>query len=633
MALLVGPAVAQVESFGRGCDVGTGVPPALIVAPRPGPRVDTRAFVLGGPGARGVALLVGTSRTTWGATRLPLRLDGFGLPGCELLVAPDVMAGLGIDGSVVLPTSLLPAGASVHLQGVVANGTGLPVGLSQGVSVSMPDPLAPFVIAMLPDTQFYAQRPELFFHFAGQTDWVVRNRDQVRFAVQVGDVVQSGARYPDEWVRADRAIDRLDGVVPHNVALGNHDMDVVGDKASTVEYVRWFGPQRYQGRPWFGGASANGRNSFQLFEGAGITFLHLSLEWRPSDAAIAWAQEVLAAHPHLPTILTTHEHLGTGAPASWRGGGATRDGTGDNDGEQVHRKLVEPFPQIFLVLCGHVIGRGERTDTTPLGQTVHAMLADYQGDPNGGNGFFRTLRFDARRQVIEVRSLSPTFVPGTGPDHSIDPAHNFDLAYDPLAHRAQLAGRQVARFRMGQDLGAGAYAGTVDTHIGDGAAGGTLPGQSRGSDDLVWCDGDQDHNQGLLRFDGLVGTAPGQVPPGATIRGAWLTVTSEGANAQSPDGGSFHRMLVPWTETSTWNALGNGVQLGTEAVAQADASSVGMFADRVTGSIDVTASVRAWANGAPNHGWVIVANGSNGWAFRSADWVGIAERPMLTVVW
>jgi hypothetical protein len=53
----------------------------------------------------------------------------------------------------------------------------------------------------------------------------------------------------------------------------------------------------------------------------------------------------------------------------------------------------------------------------------------------------------------------------------------------------------------------------------------------------------------------------------------------------------------------------------------------------VTGSVDVTASVQAWVNGAPNLGWVIVANSSNGWAFRSSDWAGMAERPMLTVVW
>lgn len=631
-ALVAAPAISQVESFGRGCDVRSNVPPALIVVPRPALGSDTRAFVLPGAGAAPVALLIGTSRTQWGATRLPLRLDGFGLPGCELLVAPDVMLGLGLDGSVLVPTSLLPAGASIHMQGVVA-AAGIPSGLSQGVSMTMPDPLAPFVVAVMPDTQFYSQRPELFFHFEGQTDWVVRNRDQVRFAVQAGDVVQSGARYPDEWVRADRAIDRLDGVVPYTVALGNHDMDVVGDKSSAQEFVRWFGPQRYAGQSWFGGASADGRNNFQIYEGGGGLWLHLCLEWRPGDGAIDWAQQVLAAHPHLPTILTTHEHLGTGAPAPWRGGGATRDGTGDNDGEQVHRKLVEPFPQVFLVLCGHVIGRGERSDVTPLGETVHAMLADYQGDPNGGNGFFRTLRFDVRRPVIEVRSLSQTYVPGSGPDHRNDPAHNFDLPYDAAAHRARLEGQQVRRFREGQDLGAGVYVGCTDTHIGNGAGGGTLPGQSRGADDLVWCDGDQDQNQGLLRFAGIVGAGPGQIPPGTQIRQAILTVTSEGANAQSPEGGSFHRMLVPFSEASTWNSLGNGVQLGSEAGATAEATSTGLFADRVTGSFDVTASVQAWVNGAPNLGWVIVANSSNGWAFRSSEWAGVAERPMLTVVW
>jgi hypothetical protein len=49
-------------------------------------------------------------------------------------------------------------------------------------------------------------------------------------------------------------------------------------------------------------------------------------------------------------------------------------------------------------------------------------------------------------------------------------------------------------------------------------------------------------------------------------------------------------------------------------------------------SFDVTASVQAWVDGATNYGWVMLERGNNRWSFRSSEWAGLVERPMLTVV-
>ncbi len=88
-------------------------------------------------------------------------------------------------------------------------------------------------------------------------------------------------------------------------------------------------------------------------------------------------------------------------------------------------------------------------------------------------------------------------------------------------------------------------------------------------------------------------------------------------------------MNVPWTESSTWNSLGGGVDIGSKAEAVADSNTGSL--GKGTLSFDVTASVQAWANGSPNHGWVLVANGVDDWRPRSSDWVGLVERPMLIV--
>jgi hypothetical protein len=149
----------------------------------------------------------------------------------------------------------------------------------------------------------------------------------------------------------------------------------------------------------------------------------------------------------------------------------------------------------------------------------------------------------------------------------------------------------------------------------------------------VRVDGAGDHEQGLLRFEGLFGTGPGQIPPGAQIERAILTLTTEGLNAASSSGAAFHRMLVAWDEDSTWDSLGGGVQLGLEAHAQAEGSTEGRVGARGTASFDVTQSVQAWSSGAPNWGWVVMAAGVDLWEFRASEWGAIAERPMLTVVW
>src|SRR5215208_1492489 len=62
--------------------------------------------------------------------------------------------------------------------------------------------------------------------------------------------------------------------------------------------------------------------------------------------------------------------------------------------------------------------------------------------------------------------------------------------------------------------------------------------------------------QTLLRFDNAVlfGNGPGQIPLGATITSATLTLQTTNGSSQ---GGSLHRMLTGWDSQSTWDSLGN----------------------------------------------------------------------------
>lgn len=137
--------------------------------------------------------------------------------------------------------------------------------------------------------------------------------------------------------------------------------------------------------------------------------------------------------------------------------------------------------------------------------------------------------------------------------------------------------------------------------------------------------------QTLLAFTDLFGDGPGQIPLGATITSAVLTLNT--TNSSSP-GASLYRMTADWAGSSTWSSLGDGVQIGTETHATADL--VARFVTTGLGNFDVTASLNAWLSGAStsddanlaNKGWVFIANGTDGWDFSSFE--GTAG-PVLTV--
>ena len=570
-------------------------------------------------------------------------------PGCgeeEAAVPTDGGGDLALEGGV-MEAGLDGAPGDGLVPGFDGEAGATDAGLdSDAAAADGAAPSPTFTLVVLPDTQYYAAFPGNYKHFTGQVNWIKANiaARSLAFVSHVGDIVDSGALLPGQWKAADSAFKVLDddltkqpdGLIPYGAVPGNHDYDLVYLKGNATQYIKYFGPDRYKGRSWFLGASPNKTSMAQRFTGGGKAYLHLAMEWQPSDESIHWAQEVMGKYPDLAVILATHEHLGTGHPAKYQTGGKTENSGGNNDAQNVFSKLVEPYPQVFLVVCGHVHGDGRRTDTTALGQQVYQVLVDYQSDPYGGNGWMQLVSMDPAGKEIKFTAFSATYVPGTTPgtDHSKATASNHKVTFDLDGHRAQLSARTVLHFRNGQMTPAGTkYAGTEDTHLGSGKGGQIKPDKSHADDKDIHVDGDNDHEQGLLRFDNIIGVGKGQIPAKTKIVKAILTLTTEGLLSESSDGGKLYRMKVGWNESATWNGLGAPLVAGKATETAADVDTKGKVSSKGTRSFDVTTAVQAWADGALNSGWAILANGSNRWSFRSSEWDTVAERPMLTVVY
>lgn len=162
--------------------------------------------------------------------------------------------------------------------------------------------------------------------------------------------------------------------------------------------------------------------------------------------------------------------------------------------------------------------------------------------------------------------------------------------------------------------GVAGYTGTVDTNLQE-----SKPTTSFGNATSVSVDSDSPGGSGkddqvLLRFDNLFGSGTGQIPVGAVITSATLTLNTTSAG----DGASLHRLLAAFSNATTWTSAGSGIQLdGAEAVAAADATVGKTSLGTIT--INVTASLQAWASGATNFGWLFNPAGSDGWDFSSAE--------------
>jgi len=138
-------------------------------------------------------------------------------------------------------------------------------------------------------------------------------------------------------------------------------------------------------------------------------------------------------------------------------------------------------------------------------------------------------------------------------------------------------------------------------------------------------------SQVLMRFDGIIGTNPAQIPLGSLIVSATLRIRS----TDDGDGGKLHLMLQQWVDTLvTWNnSFGaNGIQADNSEALIVEDDGVLSNSPNTDVDLDVTTTLQDWADGAAvNNGWAIVPNGTNGWHMAAAEHPTLDYRPELIV--
>ncbi|MGI6879117.1 metallophosphoesterase [Microbacterium sp. gxy059] len=287
-----------------------------------------------------------------------------------------------------------------------------------------------FTIAWESDTQYYNE--EFYEHQVAIHDYVLDQREaqNIQYLIHTGDIVDDWDQQY-QWDNATAEYQRLDdAALPYGVLAGNHD--VAHGSSDYAEFSRHFGAWRYEDNPWYGESFEDNRGHYDLFSAGGVDFIALYMGWDPQQQAIDWMNEVLAAHPERVAIINLHEFM------------LTTGGLGPVP-QQIMDEVVATNPNVRLVFSGHyhdAFTRVDEFDDDGDGapdRTVHSMLFDYQGLPEGGQGYLRLLQFDNRDAQMRVRTFSPSLERYNSDEPSLlgpeeDPYmyQDFVVSYDAL---------------------------------------------------------------------------------------------------------------------------------------------------------------------------------------------------------
>jgi hypothetical protein len=157
-------------------------------------------------------------------------------------------------------------------------------------------------------------------------------------------------------------------------------------------------------------------------------------------------------------------------------------------------------------------------------------------------------------------------------------------------------------------------------------------------------------DQGLIRFDNIIGNGAGQIPAGATILSAKLTVTTSLAgNAQTNGPYGVSGLLQPFNSSTSYFNYTSTSDFGSRGPWYQDGSAtraVGGYGFQIPGvsdSANVTPIVQSWANGSPNNGMAIQAGLSDtvaqntstadGWSIQTTGYPFSDSRPKLEVTY
>ncbi|MBQ8380890.1 MAG: metallophosphoesterase, partial [Clostridia bacterium] len=335
----------------------------------------------------------------------------------------------------------------------------------QAIRDSRTDFEADYSFAVFGDTQmmthYYANTLDPMYQ------WVVDNKEEKKivYSIGLGDITNKNGSIKfskdengnwiwadngeyDEWDVAKQAISILNGKIPYSLVRGNHDITSSLDTFNQTFYDVEYFTSQFEGEK--GGKytdlkDANGNNlkdpvtgdkgadvnyvsyantwckyDFKYDEKGEektVSYLFVNLDYGASDEVLAWASDVIEAHPDHKVIVSTHCYLFADATTEDAGDSTPPSIMRDfmNNGDDMWREFVSKHKNIEMVLSGHitqneiVYSRTNAYFEDGTVNTVTEMLINPQGfDYRLRSGMVAILSFDESAKKMAVEYYSPT---------------------------------------------------------------------------------------------------------------------------------------------------------------------------------------------------------------------------------
>ena len=241
------------------------------------------------------------------------------------------------------------------------------------------------------DSFIWSTDPQHYTKFADLNDYyyqIYRYAADEYIAGNIGYVLTTGDIVDDlpttsaaieQWKVADKAMSYLeDAGVPNGIVSGNHDVGTVNipnydngnANVNYTKYLEYFNASRYNSEAWYGGSLNNNVSHYDLVTIGNVDFIFLFLGYgvEATDETIMWANNVLERYSHRVAVVATHQYLDAN----------TADYAPKSRGELIFETIVDPNPNVKMVLCGHDDGSLCIERKASDGRTVYEILSDYQ---------------------------------------------------------------------------------------------------------------------------------------------------------------------------------------------------------------------------------------------------------------
>lgn len=283
-----------------------------------------------------------------------------------------------------------------------------------------------YTLAVIPDIQVITNHYQKMVETLPTYLIDKKDEQKIEMAITVGDIsdgITNGKDWDRQFNKLEQQFNRLDGVMPYVINAGNHDYD--GECGSGTDHALTHLDGAFPVSKmstwdeWGGTYNGSVVNAYYLAEYGGVKYLVFAIDFGPNDDVLEWCCDVTERYPDRRVIVSTHGFLysdgsplqedtgvGSGRPKSY----GFKNSAGPNDADGMWDKFLRKYPNIFMVLCGHI-----QSDTVvnyemvgDHGNVVTAFLVDMQGMlmSYGLESMLALFNFDEKNQLIYMNVAS-----------------------------------------------------------------------------------------------------------------------------------------------------------------------------------------------------------------------------------